>query len=245
MILDWEKFKFKFDPSWRQKMKVWIQSAECYDIYQELKASKSEVFPFSADLWKAFQFVNLDKLKGIVIGQSPYHTHESGVPYADGLAFSCSNVKRLSPSLSVLYDALDDDLSVKVERTPDLEYLGFQDILLLNTCLTIDKGDKDSLDKHNVLWQPFIKYLFEQMLDTCTGIPIILFGKAAEEQIVPYLKPECHIWKCIKHPSYWARIEKPMEHQNCFSWMSQTIKDNNGEELYWNYADYNRYFLPF
>lgn len=245
MILDWEKFKFRFDPSWRPKMKVWIESADAYEIYKSLKTSDKEVFPFSKDLWEAFQFVNLNKLKGIIIGQSPYHTHENGIPYADGKAFSCSLVNKLSPSLEVLYSAIDDDLKTNVVRNPNLEYLGFQDVLLLNTCLTIDKGDKDSFDKHNVLWQPFIKYLFTEILDTCTGIPIILFGKAAEEQIVPYLKPECHIWKCIKHPAYYARAEKPMEHQNCFSWMRDVIKDNNGEELYWDYADYNKYFLPF
>jgi uracil-DNA glycosylase len=226
-------------------MKVWIESADAYNIYQELKASQVEVFPFAKDVWKAFQFVNLAKLKAVVVAQSPYHTHENGVPYADGKAFSCSLTKKLSPSLSVLYDAIDNDLGVKVERTPDLEYLAFQDVLLLNTCLTIDKGDQKSFDKHNVLWQPFIKYLFEQVLDTCTGIPILLFGKAAEEQIVPYLKEGSHLWKCIKHPAYYARKEMPMETDGCFKWMSDVIKDNNGEELYWNYADYNKWFLPF
>ena len=236
--LNWDKsFKEKFHESWHLKMRPFIESKDCYDIYQALKSQGDKILPYSKDLWKAFKWCNLDALKCIVVGQSPYHTMDGGVPLADGIAFSCSHTKKESPSLKVLFDAIANNLDRRViEKNPDLHYLCFQDVLMLNLSLTIEKGNKDSFGKHEVLWKPFIEYLFKNVLDTVTGIPIILFGTPAKEQIVPLLH-DSQPYKCVKHPAWYARDGSPM-FTDCFSWASKMSLDNNGEEIYWDYDDY-------
>lgn len=236
-VLNTSKFEHHFHPSWWIKIKPFIASPECYEIYQQLKNRDSKILPLSFDVWKAFKFTDYNKLKCLMIGESPYHTMHDGKPYADGLAFSHSGVKKLSPSLNVIYDAMEDDMGVEIDRQNDLHYLAFQDVLLLNLSLTIDKGDKDSFEWHEILWRPFIKYLFENVLDTVTGIPILIFGKPAEESIVPYLH-DSQPYMCLRHPTYYARVKKPMEHKNCFSWANNIIKENNGEEIHWNFHEY-------
>lgn len=242
--LNWEKFKEKFDESWHLKMKPFIESKECYDIYQVLKSRGNEILPYSKALWKAFRWCNLDNLKCIVVGQSPYHTLDNGIPLADGIAFSCSNTKKESPSLKILFDAIAYDLDRRtIERNPNLDYLCFQDILMLNLSLTIKRGDKNSFGEHELLWRPFIEYLFKEVLNTMTGIPIILFGSPAKEQIVPLLH-DSQPYKCVKHPAWYARDKSPM-FTDCFSWASKMSFDNNGEEIYWDYNDYLDKGLPF
>lgn len=239
--LDWEKFKFHFDQSWWPKMKPWIESKECYEIYQKLKSSNEQIFPLSQHVWKAFRWTNYNKLKAIWVGQCPYHTHERGVPYADGLAFSCGLVGRESPSLEVLYDAMRDDLDVRMDRVPDLNYLAMQDVLLLNASLTTKKGVADS---DGILWQPFMEYLWKNILDTVTGVPIVLFGQVAKDNVLEHLSNN-QPYKYVKHPAYYARKGGLMEHDGLFSWCNEIVKANNGEKIYWNHKDYINECLPF
>ncbi len=242
--LDVNKFVNKFENGWWNKLKPFILSRECYDIYQQLKENNKVIYPASVDVFQAFRMSGYSGIRGIIIGQSPYHTHENGVPYADGLAFSCGHVKKLSPSLRVLYDAIEDDVVKRMVREPNLGYLAIQDILLLNVSLTIDRGDKDSFGKHNVIWQPFIEYLFKECLSDVTGIPIMMFGKPAEEQIVPLLGVN-QPYRCVKHPAYYARREEPMEHGGIFSWSSEIAEKNNGNKIYWNANEAYDNVLPF
>lgn len=243
MKLDWEKFKPHFHESWWRWMRPFIESKECYEIYRVLK-EKGNIWPKSGDVWKAFKYTDYDNLRCIIVAQSPYHTAERDVPYADGLAFSCSHTKKIAPSLRVLYDAIDDDLKVKVEREPNLDYLAMQEVLMLNLSLTISRGQKDSFGEHEVLWRPFIEYLFKQVAFSVTGVPIILFGSPASEQIVPLLDAS-HYFKSVKHPSYYARNNEKMEHKHVFSWTNKILEDNNRLIVRWDYRDFIDNELPF
>lgn len=243
-MLNPEKFKERFSEGWWKKLKPFISSKECYEIYQQLKKSDKKIYPDSGDLWNAFRMFEYGELKAVVIGQSPYHTSKNGTPFADGLAFSCSKVNELSPSLSVLYNAIEDDIEKSVTRSPGLEYLSLQGVLLLNLSLTIDAGDKDSFEKHRNLWSVFIDYLFKEVLVYNTGIPFIVFGSPAKEDVSPYFT-ENHLVSYVKHPAYYARNNIKMEHKNCFSWAADICEKNNGEKLYWDSEEYFTNTLPF
>lgn len=244
--LNIEKFKDRFHPTWWPKVAPFISSPECYEIYQVLKSKGQKILPYSSDLWNAFKYCDYNKLSCIIVGQSPYHTIKEDVPFADGLCFSVGKVREESPSLKVLYDAIESDLGKRgtMYRNPDLMFLAHQEILLLNLSLTIEKGNKDSFNEHEILWRPFIQFLFKNVLDVHVGIPILIFGKPAEEQIVPLLD-EWHLYQCIKHPAFYSRAGKPMEHNNCFSWANNILKRNNKTEIYWDFNDWVSFGLPF
>lgn len=222
-------------------MKPWIEGEDAYRIYQELKTRGGVTFPESKDTWQAFRWTNYENLKAIFVGLCPYHTAYNGKCVADGMAFSCSKTMKESPSMEVLYDAMRDDLSVRINRNPDWHYIAFQDVLLLNASLTTKKGIVDS---DNVLWQPLMEYLWAQVFDTVTGVPIVLFGAVAKETVAPHLS-DAHPWKYVKHPSFWARKHLPMEHDGFYSWINEICRTNNREQVYWNYDDWEREGLPF
>lgn len=244
-MLNLDKFWPKFSPSWWKKIKPFIESRDCYNIYQKLKNSNSVIYPSYQDLWKAFKICEYDELKCVIVGQSPYHTStKEGIPLADGLCFSCSRSNVLAPSLSVIYDAIEDDTKEEIRRTTDLTYLSMQNILLLNLSLTIDKNNKDSFEKHRILWKPFIEYLFSEVLRSNTGIPFIVFGSPAAEELSQYFTGN-HLVKYLKHPAYYARNNKKMEHDNAFTWASGILEKNNNDTIYWDIDNYFNNTLPF
>jgi uracil-DNA glycosylase len=240
-MLNWEEsFKDKFHSSWHLKMQKFIESEECFNIYQELKQCKEMIYPKSPQTWRAFSFPN--EIKAIFVGMSPYHTMEQGKPVADGLAFSCGNTNKESPSLKILYNAMEDNLNKKVRRECNLEYLAQQGVLLLNTSLTVKAFKADS---HRELWKPFIKYLFTEVLDTVTGIPIVLFGKTAQEDVERWLFPMSQPYLKVNHPAFYARNGEPMEHKKLFTWCNSILHGNNKEQIYWDWNDFDKNYLPF
>ena len=240
--LDWESFKGKFHSSWHEKMKPFIESEECFNIYQELKNSREVILPASPDVWSAFYLTPYSGIKAIFVGMCPYHTIEGNKPVADGLAFSCGNTRELSPSLITLYDVMEDDLNKKVVREPNLEYLALQGVLLLNTSLTVKHRKADS---HKELWEPFVKYLFMNILDTITGVPIILFGDTAKKQVEKYLFPMSQPYLKVTHPAYFSRTGELMIHNNLFTWCNKILMGNNKEVIYWDYNEFSEKWSPF
>lgn len=93
-ILNWESFKNFFHESWHSDMKKFIESEECFNIYQKLKSEpKGSVIPKSDKLWSAFNY-DKNNLKVVFMRMCPYHTRDDKDDYADGLCFS-TKLKKL------------------------------------------------------------------------------------------------------------------------------------------------------
>lgn len=241
-MLNWNKFSENFHESWHIKMQKFIESDECAEIYETLRNEKEKIYPLSTNTWAAFKNVNLNNIKALIIAQSPYHTTYKGEIIADGLALSCGRTRHETPSLKLFYDGMEDDLEIRVDREPDLTYLTMQDVMLLNTSLTVraDRGDS-----HMELWQPLMKYLFTQVFDTLTGVPIILIGETARKSVEPYLFPMSQPYKVVKHPAYYSRLQQPWKHEGMFNWANKIIGENTGQTIWWNNKDWEEKGLPF
>src|SRR5690606_18341259 len=99
--LNWSSLEGFFHESWKPDMKRFIESEECWNISQYLKAEKAKgrvILPEGQYIWNAFKNVDLKNLKVVFIGLSPYFT--PGI--ADGMAFSCSRTNKEQPSLKTL-----------------------------------------------------------------------------------------------------------------------------------------------
>lgn len=245
--LDWNDFSELFHPSWHKKMKPAIESKWMWDIFQVLKSRKHErTFPTGASgqLFRAFKETSYDNIHVIFVGSSPYHMMIKGKQVADGLSFSCGNTRELQPSLRVLYEALEDDLREEVVHEPDLTYWANQGVLLLNASLTVKERKPDS---DLELWKPFTDYLFTEVLDTISGVPIILFGEAAKKAVERHLFPMIHPYRVVKHPSFYARNQQLMEHGKLFTWCNTLIGQNTGvdNQILWDKTLYEIGRLPF
>lgn len=238
--LDWENFKDLIDESWHSDLKPFIESEECYNIYQKLKnLPKGEVIPKSNLLWRPFMECKKDNLKVVFMGLSPYHTRMNNKDYADGLAFSTALTK-VPPSLELLQQAIEDDIQVSGKRTSDLSYLAEQGVLLLNAALTTSY---QKAGNHLDLWLPFHKYMYENVYSKHNGLMFVYFGKEAVK-LAKLETPFIHYSKAVEHPAAAARQNREFKHEKLFSWINNILKQNNGAEFMINWVKFNTE-LPF
>ena len=228
--MEWESFKDLFHESWWGKIKPFIESEECNKIYKFLKsegARGKKITPLSENVYKAFLYTPYDEIKVVIMGLSPYHTFYNNLPIADGIAMSCSVTGKLQPSLIQWYNEIDRTYDVKCVREPDLSYLSSQGILMLNSSLTCEKGKPG---KHNPEWEPFMKYLFEEVIIT-TGIPVVFLGKEASK-LEKYLQPFTWVFK-ISHPASAAYSGGDWNSEGMFKSVDKILLDNNGQSINW------------
>ena len=79
-------------------------------IGQEYKTYK--VFPAPDDIFNAFHFTPLDRVKVVILGQDPYHNDGQ----AHGLCFSVKPEVEVPPSLVNIYQELHDDCGCYIPR---------------------------------------------------------------------------------------------------------------------------------
>ena len=132
----------------------------------------------------------------------PYYQVKDGIYVADGIAMSCSNTEKEQPSLTLFYDAIEDDiykgLNLEMQRFADLKYLCNQGVMLLNTALTTEMNKPGS---HKELWKPFMVYLLEEIFSKKeNGIIFILAGKQSQ-YYAKYINPLQHYIIEVEHPA--------------------------------------------
>lgn len=232
--MNFEKFKEQFHESWWEKIQPFIESEECDNIYAYLKKESKrgvKIAPLSSLTYRAFLETPLTELKVIIVGMCPYHTFINGVSVADGLALSCSVTGKLQPSLIKFYDGIEKDLyrgmNLNYKKSPDLTYLAEQGVLLLNAALTTEK---DKPGKHLALWEPFIKYLFTDVIGH-TYVPFIFLGKEAAKTS-KYLGVFTHSFK-LDHPAFAARNHDDWDVKGTFKKVNVIVKENTGKEIDW------------
>lgn len=144
---------------------------------QDFEENGEEIYPKYSDRLKAFRSLNGSELKVVILGQDPYHT--PGM--ATGLAFdNHRHQKSVSPSLrNILDEILSDDLKNMAPYNRADSYLSHlppQGVLLLNTALTVQKGEPMS---HTKLWAPFTESLIAD-INKKNDIVWILWGRHAQ-----------------------------------------------------------------
>ena len=82
------------------------------ELYKKIKQEYETklVFPDPDDIFNAFQFTPLSKVKVVILGQDPYHNHNQ----AHGLSFSVKPGVEIPPSLVNIYQELHDDLGCQI-----------------------------------------------------------------------------------------------------------------------------------
>jgi uracil-DNA glycosylase len=230
----WEKFKDQFDESWHAKMQPFIESKECDEIYGFLKTEGrrgKKIAPLSSNTFRAFKETSLTNLKVVMIGMCPYHTFKNGEPVADGLLMGCSTTGIAQPSLEQFYDALErelyDGLNLHAPKSPDVSYLAKQGVLMYNAALTTEMNKAGS---HIGNWEPFTKYLLENVLDTSGAIYIFLGKDAARYE--RYLPPMS--WSfTLSHPASASYKRTEWDTEGVFKKVNQILKQNNNFEIDW------------
>jgi uracil-DNA glycosylase len=137
---------------------------------------RGEVFPPSEDMFSAFIHTPLEKVKVVILGQDPYHNYNQ----AHGLAFSVRDGIKTPPSLQNIYIELNSDLGYDIPDNGNLQKWAERGVFLLNTVLTVRKGEANSHRKRG--WEEFTDSVIETISREKEGVVFILWGKPAQSK---------------------------------------------------------------
>ncbi len=164
-------------------------------MFVKKEYSNTIVFPPADDIFNAFHFTPLGKVKVLLLGQDPYHNENQ----AHGLAFSVlPEQKKIPPSLKNIYKELRDDCGCFIPNNGYLKKWADQGVLLLNTVLTVRAHEATSHQGHG--WEKFTDAVIEAINAQDRPIVYILWGKPAQSKIKMLNNPK-HLILEAPHPS--------------------------------------------
>ncbi len=169
----------------------------------ERERSGATVFPPLPKRYRALNMVMPENCAVVIIGQDPYHglaklPDGSELPQAMGLSFSVPSGAKLPPSLRNIFVELAADLNVPKPVDGDLSRWAEQQVLLLNTVLTVEQGAPKSHEKLG--WQAITSSIVEALSKSRAGVVFILWGNLAR-QLREHIADNGHTIIESSHPS--------------------------------------------
>lgn len=163
-------------------------------VAAERQAGKT-IYPPQKDVFNAFRYTELADVKVVILGQDPYH----GPNQAHGLSFSVLPGVPAPPSLVNMYKELATDIP-GFERPSHgcLQSWAEQGVLLLNTVLTVERGQAHSHAKLG--WETFTDKVIAALNDNREGVVFLLWGSHAQKKGNIIDSKRHHVQKA-PHPS--------------------------------------------
>lgn len=152
------------------------------------------IYPSMYDIFNALKFTPYKSVKVVIIGQDPYH--EPG--QAHGLCFSVQKDVNIPPSLVNIFKELENDLGVKPQAHGNLENWAKQGILLLNSVLTVRRGEANSHKGKG--WEIFTDTVIKLLNEREKPMVFILWGANAKAKGQLITNPK-HLILTGAHPS--------------------------------------------
>lgn len=152
------------------------------------------VYPPEGDVFNAFRYTPLDKVKAVILGQDPYH----GEGQAHGLCFSVRPGVRVPQSLRNIYAEMQTDLGIKPVQHGYLAAWARQGVLMLNAVLTVRAKTPNS--HANKGWEQFTDAALKAVNELPRTVVFILWGAYAQKKIPLVTAPQHAILRAA-HPS--------------------------------------------
>jgi uracil-DNA glycosylase len=199
--------------SWQRLLQEFFSTTTGKTLQNQLAGADlagKTIFPPVSLRFRALEKTPLEQVRVVILGQDPYH----GPGQADGFAFSVTSKTKVPPSLrNILQELRRENLHHGIEKKLSLayqenisvlEHWAIQGVLLLNTCLTVEKAKPFS--HCNWSWQ----VLTDKIISTVAALPrpivFMLWGTQAQKKQSLILDQgsnveEKHWILCANHPS--------------------------------------------
>ncbi len=184
------------DNDWLSPLSEEFKKPYYRELYQKVKEEyeKGLVFPEPDDIFNAFQFTPLSKVKAVILGQDPYHNHGQ----AHGLCFSVKPEVDIPPSLVNIYQELREDLGCEIPSHGYLKKWSDQGVMLLNTVLTVRAHAANS--HQGIGWEKFTDAAIRILNEQDHPIVFLLWGRPAQNKKAMLNNPK-HLILEAPHPS--------------------------------------------
>ena len=156
--------------------------------------ARYEIYPPQEDVFNALRYSSFQDTKVVILGQDPYH--EPG--QAHGLCFSVNKGVTIPPSLVNIYKEIENDLGIKMPGHGYLADWAKQGVLLLNTVLTVRRGQANSHKGKG--WEIFTDRIVEILNQRQKPMVFILWGANAKSKTELITNKE-HMVITGAHPS--------------------------------------------
>ena len=184
------------DNDWLEPLSVEFKKPYYKELYKKVKQEyeTKRVFPEADDIFNAFQFTPLSKVKVVILGQDPYHNYGQ----AHGLCFSVKPDVAVPPSLVNIYQELHDDLGCDIPNNGYLKKWADQGVMLLNTVLTVRAHAANS--HQGIGWETFTDAAIKILNEQDRPMVFLLWGRPAQNKKSMLTNPK-HLILEAPHPS--------------------------------------------
>lgn len=194
--------------------------------YLDDEYAKEIIYPPRKDIFNAFRLTSYADTKVVILGQDPYPKPNE----AHGLAFSVQRNVQLTRSLNKIvslwniYNEIDSEFSEGCCDRQDgcLERWANHGVLLLNTVLTVRKGEPESHLEKNVCkiigkkqgWERFTDAIIKKLCEKKNPVIFMLWGEEAQKKERLISVPSDFIFKWPQHvPSEFVhKLSYPISH---------------------------------
>lgn len=217
---------------WLDSISAEFRKSYYKDLFTFVKDeySKAVIYPPADDIFNAFHYTPLSKVKVLLLGQDPYHN----VNQAHGLSFSVlPSQPEIPPSLQNIYKELQEDLGCYIPNNGYLKKWADQGVLLLNTVLTVQAHQANSHQGRG--WEKFTDAVIQAVNAQERPIVYLLWGKPAQSKI-PMLTNPKHLILKAPHPS---PLSAHRGFFGCrhFSQANEFLQKNGVEPIDWQIED--------
>ncbi len=181
---------------WDEILKELFESEKYLSIRKFLakEYSEREIYPSMYDIFNAFKITPYKSIKAVILGQDPYHEPNQ----AHGLCFSVKEGIKLPPSLVNIYKEIKSDVGIVEPTSGNLTKWANEGILLLNTTLTVRRGQANS--HKDCGWTWFTDEVIKLLSKRDEPIVFILWGGNARSK-KPLIDKSKHFIIESAHPS--------------------------------------------
>ncbi|MGA9227680.1 MAG: uracil-DNA glycosylase [Mesobacillus sp.] len=199
--------------------------------YQQLKEFLKEeyaaetVYPDKNDIYNALHFTDYQDVLVVILGQDPYH----GPGQAHGLSFSVQPGVAIPPSLRNIFKELNDDLGCYIPDNGYLKKWADQGVMLLNTVLTVRKGEANSHKGKG--WEIFTDKVITLLNEREKPVIFILWGKPAQSKL-KLIDESRHKIITSVHPSPLS-ARRGFFGSKPFSKVNEILREQGEQEIDW------------
>ncbi|KKB73911.1 MULTISPECIES: uracil-DNA glycosylase [Bacillus] len=162
--------------SWWEQLHQEFEKPYYQELREMLKREYSEhtVYPEPHDIYNALHYTSYEKVKVVILGQDPYH----GPGQAHGLSFSVKPGVNPPPSLKNIFIELQNDVGTDIPNHGSLVSWAKQGVLLLNTVLTVRRGQANSHKGKG--WERLTDSVIDALNKREKPVVFILWGRHAQ-----------------------------------------------------------------
>lgn len=164
---DWDKYLGKeFEKPYYKQLRAFLKR----------EYETQTVYPPAEDIYSALRTTSYTDTKVVILGQDPYH----GPGQAHGMAFSVLKGVATPPSLQNIYKELQQSLGCYIPNNGYLVPWAEQGVLLLNTVLTVRKGEPGS--HQGIGWELLTDEIIKCLDQKEEPVIFLLWGTPAKKK---------------------------------------------------------------